>query len=88
MYFKIKIHKPAFQERLQESTTHPNVFGYLGREEDVTTTTTTTAAAGDEATSNMLYTCSRKIVNHQGRITTLCAKIFEIPHRFRHQGSE
>ena len=42
MYFKIKIHKSAFQECLQESTTHTNIFGYLSREEDITTTTTTT----------------------------------------------
>ena len=67
-YFKIQVHKAAFQKCCLENTTHPHLFNF----QDDSISSTTTTNNDDDGDLDKLYACSRAIANHQGCITTLC----------------
>ena len=70
-YFKIKVHKAAFQKCCLENTTHPHLFHFQDGNSSRSSSSSSTIN-NDDGDLNILYACSRPIANHQGCITTLC----------------
>ena len=72
-YFKIKVHKAAFQKCCLENTTHPHLFHFQDDSSSSSSSSSTTNNNNDDdGDLHILYACSRAIANHQGCITTLC----------------
>ena len=62
-YFKVKIHKAAFQSSLTESSKYPEVYQYSLHKDNM----------------DMFVAISRPVVNHEGCITTLCTPFLQGP---------